>query len=248
MDGLFPRDAVIRRVNGEGVLLLGGGRALLMQLAHPSVAAGVADHSDFQRDPFRRLQGTLDAMTTVVYGSGEQARQMAAILERVHARVVGPGYSANDPELLWWVYATLIDTALRMHRRFLRPLSPPESAEFYAQSLIVAELLGVPASLPPATIDDFNAYIRHMVSVLRVSETARVLSRSVLHPQLPRLTEPAMELVRQVTAGLTPRPLREQYGLAWDAPRKAALLAAGAAARQVLPRLPSPLRRFPVAA
>ena len=124
---LFPRAAVIRRVNGEGALLLGGGRALLMQIAHPRVAQGVADHSDFQRDPFRRLQGTLDAMVTIVFGTEAQAREMAAVVGAVHDRVTGPGYKANDPELLWWVYATLIDTAVRMHARFVRPLTRREA-------------------------------------------------------------------------------------------------------------------------
>ena len=247
--GLFAADSVTRRINREQALLVGGGCALLLQVAHPLVAAGVADHSDFRRDPFKRLQGTLDAMMTVVYGTEEHARQMAAILERVHSRVVGPGYSAYDPELLWWVYATLIDTALRIHRRFLRPLSDDEAREFYADSLVVAEMLGVPRSVPPTTLVGFNAYIRYMVGTLTVSDTARELGHAVLHPAaLPRFTEPALELVRQVTAGLTPRPLREQYGLGWDAPRKAALLAVGAASRSVLSRVPTPLRRFPAAA
>jgi uncharacterized protein (DUF2236 family) len=249
---LFPRDAVIRRVNGEGAMLLGGGRALLMQLAHPSVAQGVAEHSDFQNDPFRRLQGTLDAMTTVVFGTAEQAQQVAAILERVHQRVIGPGYSANDPDLLWWVYATLIDTALRVHARFLRPLSDGEARQFYRQSQVVAELLGVPRAHQPADLPGFRAYMRHMVGILEVSDTARMLSREILHPRLPRVAEPVAEpaliVFRQLTVGLTPRPLREQYGMSWDASRKVALLAAGVAARQVLPRIPAMFRRIPVAA
>src|SRR4051812_15184070 len=181
---MFPKDAVIRRVNGEGALLLGGGRALLMQIAHPSVAQGVADHSDFQRDPFRRLQGTLDAMTTVVYGTEEQARHVSAGLEAVHRRVAGPGYSANDPDLLWWVYATLIDTALRIHTRFLRPLSPGEAEEFYAESRMVAELLGVPASNQPATLSEFQAYVRHMVGTLQVTDTARELAGAIFRPRV----------------------------------------------------------------
>src|SRR5438477_3387872 len=99
MAGLFPRHAIIRQVNGEGVLLLGGGRALLMQLAHPSVAAGVGDHSDFRADPFTRLRRTLEASYTMVFGTEEEARRVAAGIRAVHDRVVGPGYSANDPEL-----------------------------------------------------------------------------------------------------------------------------------------------------
>src|SRR5437763_10623992 len=103
MSSLFAEDAVIRRVTREGALLLGGGRALLMQLAHPQVAQGVAEHSGFEADPFARLRGTLTAMTTIVYGTEEQARRMAAEVRRVHRHVRGDGYYANDPALLLWV-------------------------------------------------------------------------------------------------------------------------------------------------
>src|SRR5205823_10179000 len=99
----FSRDSVIRRVNGEGVLLLGGGRAVLMQIAHPRVAKGVAEHSDFERDPFGRLIATLNAMTAVVFGTRERSERTVAAMRAVHERVVGDGYSANDPELLQWV-------------------------------------------------------------------------------------------------------------------------------------------------
>src|SRR5947199_9427731 len=113
MADLFPEDAVIRRVDGEGVLLLGGGRALLMQLAHPQVAAGVADHSGFASDPFGRLRRTLEATYTIVFGSEEEADLVARQLWAVHERVTGPGYHANEPELLLWVTANLIETAMR---------------------------------------------------------------------------------------------------------------------------------------
>src|SRR4051812_46738569 len=110
--GIFPPDAMIRRVDGENVLLLGGGRALLMQIAHPSVAAGVAGHSDFASGPFARLQRTLEASYTIVFGTETEARRTAAAIKAVHERVTGPGYYANDPALLLWVHATLVDTSL----------------------------------------------------------------------------------------------------------------------------------------
>src|SRR5438067_1722302 len=134
--GLFPEDAVIRRVSSEAILLLGGGRALLMQLAHPQVAAGVADHSGFEADPFGRLRRTLEATFTIVYGTQEDADLVARQLWAVHERVTGPGYRANDPELLLWVNATLIDTALRIHARFLRPLSPTDAERYYQDSVV----------------------------------------------------------------------------------------------------------------
>ena len=243
--GIFPADAVIRRVDGEMALILGGGRALLMQLAHPMVARGVAEHSGFQADPFSRLQRTLNAGYTIVFGTEEQARETAAAVAAVHDRVTGPGYFANDPELLLWVHATLVDTALRVHARFLGSLTPDDAQQYYAESMVVGEMLGVPLDVQPPDLGAFREYVRSMVSSLEVSDEARRLARDVLHPKLLWVAEPLFTLARQLTVGLLPRPLREGYGLTWDAPRKAALLAAGAAARQVLPRVPAPLRRVP---
>lgn len=245
MDGLFPRGSVIRRVDGEAVLLLGGGRALLMQLAHPMVAQGVAEHSEFEADPFSRLRRTLEASYTIVFGSVEDAERTAAGIRAVHERVVGAGYRATDPELLLWVHATLVDTAMRVYRRLIRPLSPADAATYYAQSMAVAELLGVPLDHQPPDLDTFRAYVRHMVATLRVSSTARQVASAVLHPKLPWVAGPLAALAREMTVGLLPPPLRHQYGLRWDGRRQAALLAATAASRAVLPRVSSTIRHAP---
>jgi uncharacterized protein (DUF2236 family) len=243
---VFPDDAVIRRVGGEGFLLLGGGRALLMQLAHPHVAAGVADHSGFEADPFGRLRRTLEAVNAVVYGTEEEAHLAARRVWAVHERVTGAEYRANDPALLMWVNATLIDTTLDLHARFLHPLRGPDAERFYEESTIVGEVFGVPRDMQPPDLPAFRAYVRDMVSTLQVTDTARRLADAVLHPKLPWPAEPGMLLARELTAGLLPRPLREQFGLGWDRNRKAALMLASAASRQVLPRVPSMVRRVPV--
>jgi uncharacterized protein (DUF2236 family) len=247
-DGLYPPDAVIRRVTGEGVLLLGGGRALLMQLAHPSVAEGVASHSDFRADPFSRLRRTLEASFTMVFGTVEEAERTAAAIRAVHERVTGPGYYANDPALVLWVHATLVDTAVTLYERFVRPLSPDERGEYYEQSMVQAVMLGCPASDQPSTWDEFGDYVRTMVGSLVVSDTARSLAHDVLHPRVPLVAEPVVELARQLTAGLLPAPLRLQYGLRWDRSRRLALRGAAAASRQVMPLIPGVVRRAPSAA
>jgi uncharacterized protein (DUF2236 family) len=243
----FARDAVIRRVNGEGVLLLGGGRAVLMQIAHPLVAKGVAEHSDFERDPFGRLVATLNTMTAVVFGNVEQSQRAVASMQAVHGRVVGDGYSANDPELLQWVYATLIDTALDVHTRFLRPLGTAEAEQSYEQSLLVAEILGVPSSLQPPTLARFHQYMDHMVDTLAVGDDARRLAQSVLRPNVTPALSPVVQPVlfasRQLTAGLLPEPLREGFGLSWDDGRQRALEALQAWSRRTLPLVPTSLRR-----
>lgn len=240
---MFERGDVIRRVDGEAVLLLGGPRAVLMQLAHPSVAAGVADHSDFRADTFGRLRRTLEVTTTIVFGTEEEAAVAAASLRAVHDRVRGPGYEANDPALLLWVHATLVDTALRVHRRFLAPLSPADEARYYEQSMRLAEVFGVPLSMQPPDLPAFRDYVRTMVGSLEVTDQARDVARSVLYPRLPLAAEPLAEVGRQITFGLLPPPLRRQYGYSWDRRRAAALSMAALTSRRVLPLVPPPLRR-----
>ena len=220
-----------------------------MQLAHPLVARGVADHSGFEADPFARLQRTLDASYTIVFGSEEAARRVARRIHNVHRRVTGDGYEANDPELLLWVHSTLVDTALRIHSRFLGPLPRHEAEAYYLQSTRVAELLGVPLECQPADLEAFRRYVRHQVATLQVSDEARTLARSVLHPKVPLgavMGQPISLVARNLTAGLLPAPLRTAYGLSWDPARQAAFAAACLAARQLLPRVPGRLRRAPL--
>lgn len=233
----------MRRVDGELVLLLGGPRALLLQLAHPSVARGVAEHSGFEADPLARLQRTLDASMTIVFGTRDQARRAAKLVRSAHRRVHGDGYDANDPDLLLWVHATLVDTALRIHRRFLGGLTVEEQGEYYRQSMEVAALLGVPLERQPQDLDAFRAYVRSMVGSLAVGDEARRLAGAVLRPRVPLPVEPAVAVVRNLTAGLLPPPIRRGYGLSWDPLREAALTAATIGLRATLPLVPPALRR-----
>jgi uncharacterized protein (DUF2236 family) len=245
MTGILPPDAVARRVTSEPVLFVGGGRALLMQLAHPGVAAGVAEHSDFRSDALARLRRTVAAFSLVVFGTEDQAWEVAHRLQAVHARVVGPGYRATDHALQLWVHATLVDTSLRMYSRFLRPLSPDEAERYYQEAARVAEVLGIPRAAQPADLGAFRRYVRAMVGSLEVTDTARELAHHVLHPPWGPAAEPALALHRSATAGLLPARLRREYGLKWDWRRHFALQAATAASRLVLPRVPGPVRRAP---
>lgn len=248
--GLLPDDAIARRIDSEAVLLFGGGRALLMQLAHPAVAAGVAEHSRFEDDPLRRLRRTLEANHAIVFGSVARARATTAAVRAVHETVVGPGYRANDPDLLLWVHSTLVDTALCVYGRFLRPLSREDAERYYQESTVVAEAFGVPRAHQPADLAEFDEYVRTMVATVEVTDSARRVASSVLHPRLPALVEPVLSpglvLARQLTAGLLPSRLRDAYGLSWDWPRDVALTATGLTSRLVLRWVPASLRRVPL--
>ena len=214
--GLYSDDSITRRVNRENILFLGGGRALLMQLAHPKVAAGVDEHSDFRAQPLRRLRRTILMTMAIVFGDRDTALAAARGVNQVHARVKGRDYRALDPELLLWVHATLMDTALVTYETFVKPLEPREREDFYQEFKLLGELLGIPTDKFPVTLRDFYAYLADMLeSGLRVDGRALSLAKLVMRPPTRLLPGPAMIPMDIITTGLLPPGLRGQYGLAW---------------------------------
>ena len=261
VEGLFGPRSLFWTVWREQAQLLGAGRAILLQLAHPLVATGVADHSSFQTDPLGRLERTLNMMLTIVFGDRAQAEAMLRAFHAVHAPIqgqlpdaagpfaAGVGYRAQDPGLKLWVHATLMDTGLQVYERFVRPLTPTERAAFYADSRLLARRQGVPDSLLPPTLADFDAYMGRMLAgdELTVSDTARALAHDVFHPRVWPPLRLAARVSQWVTAGLLPPRLREAYGLAWSPRQEALLVGLSQTTRAGLPLVPTPLRLMPQA-
>jgi uncharacterized protein (DUF2236 family) len=232
--GLFGPDSISWRVDREAALLLGGGRALLMQLAHPAVAQGVADHSHYRENPLSRLERTLDLSLTMVFGTRSQAAEAAARINRRHASVRGRGYSALDPDLLLWVHATLIESSIATYETFVGHLSRTQWETYYSEAKVVGRLLGIPEDRFPSRLDDFDAYVDRMLrDEVRAGELARELARHVLRPQLRLVPGPMFWPVETVTAGLLPPGLRRDYRLPWGRAERSLF----ALSRRVMPRL-----------
>jgi uncharacterized protein (DUF2236 family) len=248
LTGLFAEDSITRRVNRENVLFLGGGRALLMQLAHPKVAAGVDEHSDFRTHPIRRLRRTILMTMAIVFGDRETALRAARTVNQVHVRVKGDGYRALDPDLLLWVHATLADTALVTYEAFVGPLHEREREEFYQEFKLLGELLGISRDRFPDAMRDFRAYMEAMMTTgpVHVEQRAKDLARLVLRPSLRLLPGPAMIPFEVVTAGLLPATLRTQYGLAWGAGQRRVFKLAVNALPRLLAVTPPILRVWPL--
>ena len=252
-DGYFAPDGMAWRIGRELALLLGGGRALLLQVAHPLVAAGVAEHSNFRRDPWQRLEGTMHAVWAVVFGSRAQADRAVARVSTMHSRVRGRAdggtpYSARDPELLMWVHATLVDTALLVYGQWVRPVTEAEAAAYYEEMKVAARLFGTPDDVMPPTYADFRVYMAAMLdgTTIHAGETAREIAAAVMHPPLPLTVRPAMEFANLITAGLLPPRLRREYGLRWDPVRAAIARASRESTRRILmPLLPERVRTVP---
>ena len=208
---------------------LGGGPAVLLQMAHPLVATGVVEHSDYRRDLWRRLVRTLRALYLMAFGSKAEAERAGEIVRAVHARVAGATkvelgrfpagtrYSASDPELMVWVHATLVHASLEVYERFVHRLSPEDQERYYREMTIVAELFGTPARALPNSLADFRDYLTAELAgpTLSVTEPAKQVAEVIIKADLPapmRIMAPAHRLA---TAGLLPPRLREEYGLQW---------------------------------
>jgi uncharacterized protein (DUF2236 family) len=241
------------RIHRERVLLVGGQRALVMQLAHPKVAAAVAEHSEFPSGALQRLRRTLDLSLATVFGSPDEARAATGRIRDVHERVSGLGetgpYRATDPRLLLWVNATLIDTTLVTYERFVRPLTERERNRYYDETLEWTEAFGIPADVVPPDMAAFRTYLGGMLGgrALRATAAGRDLVASVLRPPLPLPLRAATEGVRLITLALLPAPIRREFGLRAGLRAHAALNAATAASRATLPFLPPALREFSAA-
>jgi len=254
---LVSPGSVAWRIGSEGVLLLGGGRALLLQVAEPGVAAGVAEFSNYSRAPWGRLYRTIEVTTRVLFGDGDSAAEAAAALRHRHEGVRGRDdrgrrYRALDPDLLMWVHATLLDTSLLVYDRYVRSLTEAERAAYYEEMKPVGEAYGIPARRQPRDWREFRDYFDEMVLTrLRVTDTTREVADAILNPGLPlpaRLPAlPAVEAVRLLTVGTLPEALREEMGLPWGPLRERLLGASQGTIRRLLRITPGPLRQFPAA-
>jgi uncharacterized protein (DUF2236 family) len=227
---------VARKLNGERLVILSWSRAILLQMAHPLIATGVAQHSTFRGGAgaaARRAHNTVGAMLSLTFGD-EPAREAAlSRIRGIHATVrgtllrsagpfpAGTPYSAEDPELLLWVHATLLESIPDIYQRLVAPLTPEELDAFCAESAPTLIALGGDAERAPRTWRALCDYIDavHRGGVLAITQEARDIARGVLEPRIAGLPFPGGSIHRLITVGLLPDPIRAAYGFAWDARR-----------------------------
>jgi uncharacterized protein (DUF2236 family) len=224
---------VAQRLNAERLVLLGWTRAILLQLAHPLIAAGVYDHSSFRATPLAaaaRLHSTIRAMLALSFGTDAEREHALHGIRTIHTRVhgqlpqtVGPfpagtAYSAEDPALVLWVHLTLLESIPRTYELFIAPVSDAERDSYCAESAWVAIALGARPADVPVTWAHASDQLSRMYGsgVLAVGDQARELAAAVLAPRLTRLVPPVASWNRLVTIGLLPAEIRQAYSLTWS--------------------------------
>jgi uncharacterized protein (DUF2236 family) len=244
---------------GDARVLIAAGYALLLQVSHPTVGAGVSEHSQFRRDPWGRLLRTLDYTCTMVYGGPHAAGEMGRRIRSFHKEIRGKGtdgrsYHALEPEAYAWVHATLAEAIVLAHERFGRPFDFHQRQEFWVQWRTLGRLLGVRESDLPADWAAFRDYFDEMVDrrcrhTAAVDEVLGVLARPTA-PSMRALGGPGWAVLRAplahasvlATVGLLPPVLRRRFGLRWSRANHLELQALGAALRASTPLMPSWLR------
>jgi uncharacterized protein (DUF2236 family) len=218
--GWFDNDAPIRRVHSDAAMFIGGMRALLFQSLHPLAMAGVAEHSDFQHDPWGRLQRTADFLAATTFGPASEAQKAVDIVHRVHKRVVGTApdgrpYAANDPHLLHWVHVAELDSFLAAHDRYgVDPLVGTERDQYVAESATIARALGV--ETPPETETELREHLRTFRPELGTSRAARDAARYLLiQPPLPAAGRVPYGLICAAAVSLMPVWTRWPLRLPW---------------------------------
>jgi uncharacterized protein (DUF2236 family) len=253
-----PHSIVWRRA-GDPRVLLTAGYALVLQVAHPTVGAGVSEHSSFREDPWGRLLRTLDAFYALVYGGPEAAAETGRRLRAFHRTIKGVAtderrYHALEPEAYAWVHATLADAIVRGHGRIGEPLAPPDRERFWAEWRAVGRLLGVRAGDLPNDWAEFEVYVERMLRD-RLERTTAVdeVLETLADPGPPPLPLPVrvgwpvagIPLGRAlvlVTTGMLPPLLRERFGLGWSRAQALELDVLARALRAMTPALPGVAR------
>jgi uncharacterized protein (DUF2236 family) len=252
------------KLQREIVLLLAWGPAILLQLAHPLVARGIADHSAFRTERWgrsRRIHRTLDAMLRLCFGTEQETLAVVARINAIHDRVhgqllqtagifpAGTPYSAHDPALLAWVHATLLDMNLRVYELFVDSLRVEDKDRYCVEASAIEGHLRIPEGRLPRSISELRRHMDAMLASgqITVTDAARTLARTIVYPQAPRVAEPALGLVRLTTIGLLPPTIRAGYGFTWSSRNEAMLRLSAGLVRKLLALTPSILRHWPAA-
>ncbi len=220
--GYLGPDSVAWKIFREPCILLGGFRAVMLQMAHPAVAQGVEQSSSFRYDLIGRAKRTIQAMNALVFGSKETALKAARAMHSIHhivhghvpetskSSLAGTFFRANDEELKNWVGLTTINSVIVLFESLVRPLTAAEREQFAYEAQTIALLCGLSEAYHKPSIDDFSVMMEDMFKgdILATSDVAQGIVLDLFEVVPTNLDE-------RLTLGFLPQPCREMYGIQW---------------------------------
>ena len=244
--GYFGPGSVSWQVHREVTVLFGGARALLMQAAHPLVVAGANQTAMYERNPWRRLQRTLILTYTITFGTKAEAHEAAERINEVHTRingidpVTGRRYDALDPELLLYVHACHVDSALLFERLTVGRLDDAGRQRFHEEQMLAAELILVPRAAIPPTVPELRRWLESVErsGALRVTDGARRVADLFLEPPKEAEWRPILKGVARLAFATLPKNVRDMYGFDVGPLKERAARGTLVATRYVRPLLP----------
>ncbi len=256
--GLYGPKSMMWRLNREALGFLGGGRAALLQLAHPWIANAIDQHSQTRSDPLGRFRRTFINVFTMIYGSTDQVMRVANNVHQIHQGIrgtlpeesgafsKGSHYEANEVGAMIWVHATLWDTQVRMHELVFPALTRDEKERFYQETRLFAWLFGIPDDALPPDWGSFMEYMDKMYASdeLVARRVGREMGDMIFNFSGP--IKPALKVLQTVTGYMMPPRLRDEFGLPPDTAFNRRIYDGTLSTiRAVYPRLPERIRYVP---
>jgi uncharacterized protein (DUF2236 family) len=223
--GILGPESIAWRLGGDLAVFLGGGRAALLQLAHPMVAYAIDHHSRTRADVLGRFQRTFRHIFAMTFGELDDAIVAARRVHQIHTRVhgeidedlglwrAGTRYHANDADALRWVHATLVDTTVLVRERLGTAISRADLDRYTIEMNQFAALFGIPAALLPRTWSDHESYMKRMLCELVVAPRAREMAAFLIGRSGDSAQPPLGRLTEMLAAEMLPDHLIEQFGL-----------------------------------
>lgn len=245
----------IHKFGGDPRLMFTAPCALLLQVAHPTVSAGVKEHSDYLNHPWLRLLRTLDFVFVMTYGDPKDMVAMGEAIKNIHTEIRGiksdgKKYSALEPEAYAWVHATLAYLFVRGNELFGDKMTEEQKELLWQEWKEIGYLIHVQKKALPEHWSDFQEYFDNMIDnrlerTPEVDDLIKVLGSppppfDILKGKTWDLAMiPVTNLAMLVTAGMLPPSARTLLGLDWSLKHQLAFNAYVKATRALTPIMPS---------
>jgi len=249
--GRFGPASLVWRVHRERALLLSAPAVVLMQLAHPLVAAAIAEHTNRERSVVERAGATIGLNLAVIFGDHNQAERAAMHVRDLHTAIrgkllaavgtfpAGSSYRADDPELLRWGHATIVWAGLEAYERFVGSLRPADQDQYVAEMRFFGQAFGADEASLPSTRDGLRAYVFNVLDdALAIGELGQREAREILWPGGTFGERASGRVLRVVSAGLLPDTVRRGFALPWSTGRRAAFSSVAAMTRAAVRTMP----------